>query len=114
VKIDPAYRQAIMDGLHAAASQPGGTSFDVFAGWDQNRFPIFGKTGTAQRNGQEDQSWYVAYAYDGSPDHKPIVVAVTVEKGGFGAEAAAPAARLMLSKWFGVKAKFVAGSSRTL
>ena len=34
---------------------------------------------------------------------KPIVVVVTIEKGGFGAEAAAPAARLILSKWFGVK-----------
>jgi penicillin-binding protein 2 len=34
---------------------------------------------------------------------KPIVVVVTIEKGGFGAETAAPAARLILSKWFGVK-----------
>jgi penicillin-binding protein 2 len=114
VSIDPAYRSAIMDGLHAAASQPGGTSYDVWNGWDQNRFPIYGKTGTAQRNGQQDQSWYVAYSYDGSPDHKPIVVAVTVEKGGFGAMAAAPAARLIISKWFGVKGKFVQGTSRTL
>jgi penicillin-binding protein 2 len=113
VSINPTYQQAIMDGLHAAASQPGGTSFDVFSGWDQNRFPVFGKTGTAQRNGQSDQSWYVAYSYDGSPTHRPIVIAVTIEKGGFGAEAAAPAARLMLSKWFGVKSKFVIGHSAT-
>jgi len=113
VSINPAYQQAIMDGLHAAASEAGGTSVDVFSGWDQNRFPIFGKTGTAERNGQEDQSWYVAYSYDGTPTHKPIVLAVTVEKGGFGAEAAAPAARLMLSKWFGVKSKFVIGHSAT-
>jgi len=113
VDINPAYQQAIMEGLHAAASAPGGTSFDVWSGWDQNRFPIFGKTGTAQRNGQQDQSWYVAYSYDGSPNHKPIVVAVTIEKGGFGAEAAAPAARLIISKWFGVKGKYIAGSSHT-
>jgi penicillin-binding protein 2 len=113
VKIDPGFRQAVMDGLQAAAGQPGGTSYDVFAGWDHNRFPVFGKTGTAQRNGQEDQSWYVAYSYDGTPTHRPIVVAVTVEKGGFGAEAAAPAARLMLSKWFGLKGKFVIGHSAT-
>ncbi|TML03719.1 MAG: hypothetical protein E6G41_13295, partial [Actinobacteria bacterium] len=113
VDINSTYQQAIMDGLHAAASQPGGTSFDVWNGWDQNRFPIFGKTGTAQRNGQQDQSWYVAYSYDGAPNHKPIVVAVTIEKGGFGAEAAAPAARLIISKWFGQKGKFVAGSSHT-
>ncbi len=113
VAINSTFQSAIMDGLHAAASQPGGTSFDVWSGWDQNRFPIFGKTGTAQRNGQQDQSWYVAYAYDGTPTHRPVVVAVTIEKGGFGAEAAAPAARLMLSKWFGVKGKFVIGHSTT-
>ena len=33
---------------------------------------------------------------------KPIVVVVTVERGGFGAETAAPAARLILSQWFDV------------
>ena len=37
---------------------------------------------------------------------------VTVEKGGFGAEAAAPAARLILEKWFGVRGgDFVQGAS---
>jgi penicillin-binding protein 2 len=113
VPINPVYRSAIMDGLHAATSQPGGTSFDVWSGWDQNRFPIFGKTGTAERPPHPDQSWYVAYAYDGTPNHKPIVVAVTLEGGGFGAEAAAPAARLMISKWFGVKSKFIVGHSAT-
>jgi hypothetical protein len=41
---------------------------------------------------------------------------VTVEQGGFGAEAAAPAARLILAKLFNVKGKqqFVRGKSRTL
>ncbi len=36
--LDPAGRQAVLDGLHAAASEPGGTSTQVWAGWDQNRF----------------------------------------------------------------------------
>ena len=53
-----------------------------------------------------DQSWYVAYVAGRRP--RPIVVAVTVERGGFGAEAAAPAARLILAQWFGVKKKLVA------
>ena len=88
-----ANQQAILDGLRAAASQPGGTSADVFSGFPH---AVYGKTGTAQRAGQADQSWYVAYA----PGPRPIVVAVTVEKGGFGAQAAAPAARLILSEWF--------------
>jgi len=111
VRIPPAFRNAIMSGLHAAASAPGGTSADVFAGWPQGRLPVFGKTGTAQRPaGQRDQSWYVCYFPNRT---RPIVVAVTIEGGGFGAEAAAPAARLILSKWFGVKSKFIAGKSRT-
>ena len=110
VKSPPAFRDAIMQGLHAAASAPGGTSADVFNGWPQGRLPVFGKTGTAQRPGQEDQSWYVAYVPHRT---RPIVIAATIERGGFGAEAAAPAVRLILSKWFGVKAKFIEGKSRT-
>ena len=110
VKIPPAFRDAIMSGLHAAASAPGGTSADVWAGWPQDRLPVFGKTGTAERPGQQDQSWYVCFIPNKT---RPIVVAVTIERGGWGASAAAPAARLILSKWFGVKPKFIAGDSRT-
>jgi penicillin-binding protein 2 len=101
----------VMEGIHEAASQPGGTSADVWAGWDQSANPVYGKTGTAQRSGQEDQSWYMCYIADA---HRPIVIAVTVEQGGFGAETAAPIARLMASRWFGKQLKFVAGSSHTL
>jgi penicillin-binding protein 2 len=111
VQLDRVYRQAVMDGLHLAASAPGGTSADVFAGWPQDRLPVYGKTGTAQRPGQEDQSWYVAYVASAT---KPIVVAVTVERGGFGAAAAAPAARQILSQWFfGKPGKFIGGESTT-
>jgi penicillin-binding protein 2 len=103
---------AIRSGLHAAASQSGGTSADVFAGWDQSRFPVYGKTGTAQHFGQQDQSWYVCFVPD---PVRPIVVVVTVEQGGFGAQAAAPAAREILSQWFyGKRGQFVSGSSKTL
>jgi penicillin-binding protein 2 len=117
IKLDPASRQAVLDGLHLAASAPGGTSTDVWTGWDQNRLPVFGKTGTAQTfdHGVEyDQSWYVCWIKDSTRPNDPgIVIAVTVEKGGFGAEAAAPAARLIASHFFGVKGKVVSGKSRT-
>ena len=101
----------VMEGIHDAASQSGGTSADVWAGWDQGAHPVYGKTGTAQHAGQEDQSWYMCYIGDPS---RPIVIAVTVEQGGFGDETAAPIARLMASQWFGAPEKFVAGSSKTL
>jgi penicillin-binding protein 2 len=109
VKIDPYSRQAVLDGLHLAASAPGGTSADVFAGFP---IPVYGKTGTAERPNQGDQSWYVAYAPSAN-GRGPIVVAVTVEQGGFGAEAAAPAARLILSQYFGVQRRLVVGASHT-
>jgi penicillin-binding protein 2 len=100
----------VMEGIHEAASQQGGTSAEVWAGWNQAAHPVYGKTGTAQHAGREDQSWYMCFIGD---PKRPIVLAVTVEEGGFGAETAAPIARLMASSWFGVKGKFVAGSSKT-
>lgn len=100
----------VMQGIHEAASQPGGTSADVWAGWNQEQHPVYGKTGTAERAGQVEQSWYMCYI--GDPSH-PLVIAVTVQQGGFGAETAAPIARLIASQWFGVTEKFVAGTSKT-
>ena len=100
----------VMQGIHEAASAPGGTSAAVWAGWNQAAHPVYGKTGTAQHTGKEDQSWYMCYIADPT---RPIVIAVTVEQGGFGAETAAPIARLIASKWFNQPEKFVAGSSKT-
>jgi penicillin-binding protein 2 len=103
--IGPQTRSAIMNGLRAAANDPGGTSAPVFEG-----FPITvaGKTGTAERGPQGDQSWYVAAAPYNDPR---VVVAVTIERGGFGAEAAAPAARRILAAYFGIKGKRALGKA---
>jgi penicillin-binding protein 2 len=94
IRIDPAYRAAIMEGLHDAAQNGSGTSFEVFGD-----FPIqvAGKTGTAQRPPHLDQSWYGVLAP--YPDPR-IVTFVTMEEGGFGAESAAPAARKILEAYF--------------
>jgi penicillin-binding protein 2 len=53
----------------------------------------------------------VCFVPDGA---RSIVIAVTIPQGGFGAAAAAPAARLMLSKWFGLPEKWQAGTSPDL
>jgi penicillin-binding protein 2 len=100
IRVKPEYRQAILDGLHAAAMEPGGTSYWVFKGFP---IPIAGKTGTAEKGiGRKDQSWYVALAP--YPQFRYVVV-VTAEHGGFGAETAAPEARKILAALFGVKDK---------
>jgi penicillin-binding protein 2 len=98
IQIQPAYRQAILDGLRAAASQPGGTSAGVFKGFP---IPIAGKTGTAEKGaGRKDQSWYVALAP--YPSFRYVVV-VTAEHGGFGADTAAPEARKILAAIYNIK-----------
>ncbi len=104
-------RSAIMEGLRLAAGAPGGTSYQVFQDWPAD-IPIYGKTGTAERQPRADQSWYVAYVPAGR-GRSAVVVAATVEEGGFGAEAAAPIVRLVLSEHFGVKKKVIQGDSRT-
>jgi penicillin-binding protein 2 len=93
VDIDPGYQDAIMTGLHSAAMEPGGTSYAVFGGFPVD---IAGKTGTAERGVMADQSWYVALAPYPNPE---IVVATTIEQGGFGADAAAPATSRILSAY---------------
>jgi penicillin-binding protein 2 len=96
--IEDSHRTAIMEGLHAAATEEGGTSASVFAD-----FPIevAGKTGTAEKGeGRPDQSWYAALAPYPTPKY---VVVATFEEGGFGAETAAPAVREILSALFEVK-----------
>ncbi len=109
VAIAEAHRQAVLDGLRLSTVGDG-TSADVFGGWNQKAFPVFGKTGTAERPPKGDQSWYVAYVPHPT---KPIVIAATVEEGGFGADAAAPITCAMLAHWFDQKAACAPGASRT-
>jgi penicillin-binding protein 2 len=78
---------AIDRGLYLAANAPGGTSAAVFAG---SQVVVAGKTGTAQTSTGSDDSWYASWAPAGDPK---VVVVVLIEHGGFGADAAAPAAR---------------------
>jgi penicillin-binding protein 2 len=105
VDISRENREAILEGIFGAAQAPGGTSTPVF-----ESFPveIAGKTGTAEKGaGRADQSWYVALAP--WPDPK-YVVAVTDEAGGFGADTAAPMARLILAELFNLdEQQLVAG-----
>src|SRR5262249_15872576 len=92
--ISPTTQETIMNGLTRAAMEPGGTSYPVFGHFP---FPIAGKTGTAQRGDQPDQSWYIALA---PADNPQIVVAVTLERGGFGVNTAAPVAARILEHYF--------------
>jgi penicillin-binding protein 2 len=100
-------RDTIMTGLTRAAMEPGGTSYPVFGNFP---FAVAGKTGTAERPNQADQSWYIVLAPARNPQ---IVVAVTLERGGFGVDTAAPIAARVLEHYFKLPITSPAGSSQT-
>ena len=96
----PATLQVVKDGLYMVANNGDGTAAGVFQGLPED-VKAAGKTGTAENAGP-DHSWFVGYA----PYYAPrIVVAIVVENGGQGANAAAPAVCRVMSAYL----KFAAG-----
>ncbi|MDO9408429.1 penicillin-binding transpeptidase domain-containing protein [Patulibacter sp.] len=101
VQFPAEFKAAIKKGL--AGVTVSGTAASIFTGWDQGAYPVFGKTGTAERcdsstgTACRDQGWFVAMVQD---PERPIVVVATVEDGGFGSDSAAPIVCKMLRKWY--------------
>jgi penicillin-binding protein 2 len=106
LQISQEARETILGGMERAAMEPGGTSFSVFGGFP---FAIAGKTGTAERGeGVPDQSWYGAIA----PYYDPkVVVVATIERGGFGVEAAAPVVARILEDHFNLAQRSAGGGA---
>ncbi len=99
---------SIEEGLRGATTLPNGTSVGVFGSFP---VPIYGKTGTAEKWSSElermlDQSWWCGYG-DEWGGRSAIAVCVLIENGGFGGEAAAPAALKVFEAHYGVKATVV-------
>ena len=106
--ISPEKGAFVREAMWAVLNEPGGTAFG-------SRIPQVsagGKTGTVQVVGREavprpgvparrikDHAWFAAFAPIDDPQ---IVVVVFVEHGGHGSSAAAPLARLLLARHFGV------------
>jgi penicillin-binding protein 2 len=89
---------AIKQGLFEAAHSAAGTSTSVFGTFP---VPVAGKTGTAESGpGRSDHSWYASWA---PANHPKVVVVVLIAHGGFGAEAAAPAAKEIYQAFFRLK-----------
>ncbi len=101
--VNPAYIQAVQQGLYEGTHNPLGTSYGVFG---QFPVPIAGKTGTAQKliavpgypaPLELNQSWWCGY---GPFDSPTLVVCAVIENGGHGGTAAAPAALQVFENYF--------------
>ncbi|MEK6275920.1 MAG: penicillin-binding protein 2 [Actinomycetota bacterium] len=101
LNLDPGALAALRAGLYDATHSAFGTSSSVFGHFP---VPIAGKTGTAEKvvNGQlTDTSWWCGY---GPVESASLVVCAVIENGGFGGEAAAPAALQVFESYFGKEA----------
>ncbi len=84
-------RSVILAGLEDVTSAEGGTAVSAFEGFPFDKCRVGGKTGTAQRTGKQDTALFVGFG----PLPKPkYVVAIVVEEGGFGRQAAAGVRRV--------------------
>ena len=95
--ISASYLAFLRNALREAAATPLGTSYPSFGNYP---VAVAGKTGSAQVAGKETYSWYASFAPVNDPKY---VVVVLIEQGGEGADAAAPAARLIYNTLFHVK-----------
>lgn len=88
------------EGMRMAASEVGGTAYNIFKGFNQE---VAGKTGSAEagkdKNGNDlVNAWFVCFA----PYEKPeVAVVVMIENGGHG-NYAAEVARDVLTQYFGM------------
>ena len=101
----------VKQGLYDAANTSAGTSFPVFGGAGY-KVAVAGKTGTAEvwdKTHMANYAWYASYAPANDPKY---VVVVMIEKGGHGATAAAPAARIIYDALFHLDSGEFTGSVR--
>ena len=90
VEIQPAWHDAMLAGFQGVVASTEGTANPAFAGFPLNRYPVAGKTGTAQVQGKDPTSLFVSFAPATSPQ---FVVEAVMEEAGYGADAAAPVVR---------------------
>ncbi|SNR30842.1 peptidoglycan D,D-transpeptidase FtsI family protein [Hymenobacter mucosus] len=91
--VDSAHLAALIPGM-MAVMQKGGTA-DASSLEDVS-ITVAGKTGTVQNDEGDDHAAFVGFA---PADNPQIAVAVYIENGGFGADAAAPCAALVMEKY---------------
>jgi penicillin-binding protein 2 len=97
VSLPPSTYQPMLQGFEGVVSDKSGTAYLPFqedAHFPMNNYPIAGKTGTADvAAGKEPNAWFVGFGPTNHAGSNPeYVVAVVVDHGGYGAQAAAPAA----------------------
>jgi penicillin-binding protein 2 len=98
--LDSTDLSVITTGLQEVLSNPNGTGYSAFQGFPLSKYPIAGKTGTAQIGTSVfNDAWFISYGPIPNPRY---VIAIYVQKAGHGGESAAPIARQIWESIFGI------------
>ena len=89
--------EAVEAGLRAAVTSPEGTANLAFEGFSAPGVEVWGKTGTAQRDGRSDTSLFAAVARSSG---RCVSLVAVVEEAGFGSAVAAPVIRRVIETLF--------------
>ena len=100
IPIDSGYRSAILDGLHAAAQSPGGTSYAVFGG-----FPSPGGRQDRDRGAPRPGGPVLVCRSSLPTRTRASSSRRRSSEGGFGVDSAAPIALAILSEYFKARAE---------
>ncbi|MGH2748706.1 MAG: penicillin-binding protein 2 [Actinomycetota bacterium] len=103
--LDDSELGVIQEGLEDVLGGASGTGRSAFAGFPLDRFPLAGKTGTAQIGAADsglNYAWFISYGPLPDPEY---VIAVYLQKAGHGGESAAPVARQIWEVIFDIDKK---------
>jgi penicillin-binding protein 2 len=97
--VTPDTLSAIQEGLLGVTTKPHGTAPHRFEGFP---YPVAGKTGTAQNEGELPHSWFVGYLPADEPE---IAIVAMIENIGEGSTFAAPLFRQVAEAYYGIEAE---------
>ena len=90
--------EMIREAMLSVIRNPRGTAYNVF---NQKRYNIYGKTGSASTaEGFDSDAWFAAYTDEQREDKPDIAIAVLAEYAGEGSDISAPICRRVLELYF--------------
>lgn len=99
IEVDPNDLALVREGLRQVISNRSGTAHAAFVGFPES-ISVVGKTGTAEKEPEDDYAWFMGYAPADDPE---ILVVALIEQGGHGSSVAAPVVRQVLEAYFGLE-----------
>lgn len=98
-KVPKEFSEPIIEGLTGVVRDGDGTASPAFRGFPFEQFPVWGKTGTIQKEGKQPSASFAGVI---TIDGKQKVVVAYLEQAGYGGYIAAPLVRRVMERMVGI------------